>query len=130
MTDAEFLSAFERCELPASEFRHSDHVRAAYLYLRELEFAQALDRLRSAIRRFATHAGQPEKYHETLTVAYLALIEQHRAERGDGGGWSGFQRENPELFEKDLLLRFYSKAQLESDLARRVFLLPTPESAR
>jgi len=126
MNDPEFLQALESCSLPEQEFRHAAHVRAAYLYLQQGEFATALLRLQSSIRRYAAAHGQPGRYHETMTVAYLALIQQHIGERGDGGGWRGFADANPELFERGLLLRFYPQAQLESDLARSSFLLPHP----
>ena len=128
MTDEDFLAALERCELPESEFRHSAHVRAAYLYLRKHEFHIALHRMQTAIRNYAAHLGKAEKYHETITVAFLLLIQQHRVQRGDAGGWGGFQRENPELLRKDLLLQYYDKEQLESDLARRTFVLPRHEA--
>ena len=61
-------------------------------------------------------------------MAYLALIQQHIAQRGDGGGWDGFKLDNPELFDRNLLLHFYSRSQLESGLARRLFLLPDRHS--
>jgi hypothetical protein len=135
MTDAEFLSALETCTLPQSDFGHSAHVRAAYLYLRAEGFSGALERTRRAIRAYALHLGKSGLYHETITVAYLALIQQHMFQRGDGrdggdggegegGGWAAFERDNPELFRPGLLLDYYPKAQLESDLARRVFVLP------
>jgi hypothetical protein len=124
MTDAEFLRALESCSLPPGEFSHAAHVRAAYLYLRQDEFAAALQRLRSAIRSYASHLGQPDRYHETVTVAYLALIQQHICERGNSGGWAAFASDNPDLFQPGLLGQYYSRAQLDTDLARRVFLLP------
>jgi predicted metal-dependent hydrolase len=124
VTDDEFLRALEKCELPESAFGHAAHVRAAYLYLRAEEFSGALERMRRAIRNFARHLGKPERYHETITVAYLALIQQHMCQRGDGGGWAAFECDNPELLRPGLLLEYYPKAQLESDLARRVFVLP------
>jgi hypothetical protein len=124
MTDEEFLEALERCVLPESAFGHAAHVRAAYLCLRAEEFSGALERTRRAIRNYARHLGKAERYHETITVAYLALIQQHICERGDGGGWAAFERENPELLRPGLLLEFYPKAQLESELARKVFVLP------
>ena len=126
MTDSDqaFLQALEDCVLPESDFGHAAHVRAAYLYLRAGEFATALPRLQRAIRAYASSLGRPDRYHETITVAYLALIQQHIAQRGDGDGWDGFEGANPELFDKDLLLRFYSRRQLQSVLARRLFLLP------
>jgi len=126
MTDAEFLRALERCELPESEFGHAAHVRAAYLYLRGTDFADALQLTRRAIRSYARHLGKADRYHETITVAYLALIQQHVCERGDGGGWLAFARDNPELFQPDLLGRYYTRAQLDSATARQIFLLPQP----
>jgi hypothetical protein len=124
MTDEEFLSALERCELPAEAFTHAAHVRAGYLYLRAGGFDAALGRMRSAIQRYAAHLGKPDKYHETITVAYVALIHERLSAGGDVGGWASFQERNPDLFERDLLLRHYSRSELESDLARRAFILP------
>jgi hypothetical protein len=123
-SDEAFLQALETCALPESDFGHTAHVRAGYLYIRGADFASALSRLQRTIRAYASSLGWPDRYHETITVAYLALIQQHIAERGDGGDWKGFERDNPELFERDLLLRFYSRSRLESGLARRLFLLP------
>jgi hypothetical protein len=128
MTDEEFLRALESCDLPESDFGHAAHVRAGYLYLRQADFAGALVRIRRAIRNYARHLGKPDRYHETITVAYVALIQQHICERGNGGGWAAFARENCELFQPDLLHHFYPRAQLESELARRVFLLPNRAS--
>jgi hypothetical protein len=130
MTDEEFIQALESCALPESDFGHAAHVRAAYLYLRQADFAGALARIRRAIRNYAKHLGKPDRYHETITVAYVALIQQHICERGDGGGWAGFARDNAELFQPGLLHHFYPQAQLESDLARKVFLLPRPTPSR
>jgi hypothetical protein len=133
MTDREFIRALESCELLEGEFGHAAHVRAAYLYLREDGFARALERMRTAIRNYARHLGKGDRYHETITVAYVSLIQQQICERGDGGGWEVFARENPELVQPGLLLQYYPKAQLDSELARKVFLLPrsmAPRGAR
>jgi len=125
VTDREFLAALESCTLAECDFGHAAHVRAAYLYLRATGFAQALQNMQGAIRQYAASLGKRDRYHETMTVAYLALISQALHERGDAGGWSAFSQENPRLLERGLLLQFYPEAQLESDLARRVFLLPS-----
>jgi hypothetical protein len=124
MTDAEFLRALERCELPEIEFGHAAHVRAAYLHLQDADFTGTLERIRRAIRNYAAHLGKSDRYHETITVAFVALIQQHICERGNGGGWEAFACQNPELLEPGLLREFYPRAQLESDVARRVFVLP------
>ena len=124
MIDANFIRALEACTLEEQDFNHAGHVRAAYIYLQSGDFVESLTRMRRAIRKYAGSLGKPDRYHETITVAYLALIQQLLCERGDGGGWTAFARSAPELFEPDLLLKFYSKAQLESELARRIFVLP------
>ena len=122
-TDGEFLAALEACTLPASAFRHADHLRAAYLYLRAGSFADAVARMTTALRRYAASQGKPERYHETITVAYLALINQHLHERGDGGGWESFRRDNPALLDRRLLQHYYRPETLGSARARQVFLL-------
>jgi hypothetical protein len=127
MTDVEFLAALEACALPERHFGHGGHVRAGYLYLQQGDFPEALGRIRRAIRAYSAHLGKPGRYHETITVAYLALIQQHIAERGHAGDWSAFEQSNPQLLERDLLLKFYSAAELESELAKRVFVLPKPQ---
>ena len=124
MTDADFLAALERCTLPESEFTHAAHVRAAYLYLRDGSFGQAIDRMAATIRRYATSLGKPDRYHDTITVGFLALIRARICERGDGGGWVEFAVANPDLLDRGRLLRHYSRDQLQSPLARRVFVLP------
>jgi hypothetical protein len=124
MTDADFLAALERCTVPESEFTHAAHVRAAYLYLRNGSFGQAIDRMAATIRRYATSLGKPDRYHDTITVGFLALIRARICERGDGGGWAEFATENPDLLDRGRLLRHYPRDQLQSPLARRVFVLP------
>jgi hypothetical protein len=124
MNDAAFLAALESCTLPEAEFGHAGHVRAAYLYLRSMDYASALVKIRSVLRVYASSLGKAERYHETITVAYLALIQEHMVAHDDGGTWAGFASANRELLESQALLRFYSPAQLRSDLARRIFVLP------
>jgi hypothetical protein len=128
MTDLEFLQALEACTLAESQFGHAAHVRAAYLYLRQADFAAALDRVRRTIRNFATHHGKPDRYHETITVAYLALIQQHICEHGPSDGWESFTRDNSELLDPNLLSQFYSREQIQSAMARKIFLLPRSTS--
>lgn len=116
--------ALEQCALPPQAFTHAAHVRAGYLYLRDQGFDAALGRMRAAIQRYAAHLGKQDKYHETITVACLALIQDRLSDSGDGGGWANFRERNPQLLERDLLLRHYRRAELETSLARRVFMLP------
>jgi len=77
LDDEALLGGFESARLPAAAFGHAEHVRAAFLYLtRHPDFGEAAVLFRSALRRFAAAKGVPDRYHETLTWAYLALINE------------------------------------------------------
>jgi hypothetical protein len=126
MNDRDFLAAFENGTLPEESFHHGDHVRAAWLLLREERPAAALDRFSTALVRFASASGKAGLYHETITWAYLLLIRE-RMERGARDAeWEEFASANPDLlvWKPSVLDRYYTPETLGSDLARRVFLLP------
>ncbi|HZF32550.1 MAG TPA: hypothetical protein VE914_01990 [Candidatus Angelobacter sp.] len=123
MTDAEFLVSLESGTLPESEFNHAGHVRAAWLYLRRSPFPAALAKMVGTLRNYAAAHGKPDRYHETITVASLALINERLLLRGDGGDWRGFLEQNHELLERRLLTHYYRPETLASPAARRVFLL-------
>jgi hypothetical protein len=80
-------------------------------------------RFSRGLKLLATKAGRPEVYHETITVAFLALIGERRA-RSSGQNWFEFKANNPDLFDKRCLEKWYRPEQLASDLARRTFCLP------
>ena len=123
LTDEALVRGFERAALQPGEFHHAEHVRVAWLYLRRFEPAEALRRYVDGIRRLSQVLGAPEKYHETITWAYLLLIGQRMRE---GESWSDFAGRNPDLLDwKDSVLkRYYSPELLGSDAARERFFLP------
>jgi hypothetical protein len=105
MTDTEFMANLEGCRLPAAAFNHAAHVRLGYLCLKEQEFPAALLRVRALIKNYANSIGKGSVYDETITVAFLGLIQEHLRSRGDAGGWDAFKEQNPELLRKDALQR-------------------------
>lgn len=129
MNDREFVDAFERCEIPGDSFHHRDHVRLAWTYLRDLPLLDALTRFTTALKRFAAHNGSPGLYHETITWAYLLLIHE-RMERAPADDFEAFHAANPDLFawKPSILDRYYDRETLDSELARRMFLLPNAAS--
>lgn len=119
-----FVTAFERCELANDAFRHRDHVRLAWLYLAREPLPRAIDRFVSGLKRFAAHHGVPNLYHETITWAFLLLIQDRRGRSEVGEAFSEFEARNPDLFSKDALKRFYREETLASELAKRSFVFP------
>ncbi len=126
LRDEAFLEAFEAAALPEGAFRHADHVRLAWLYLRRLPPAEALARFSEGLRRFAAALGKAGLYHETITWAYLLLIRERMERAGAAQDWTGFAAANPDLlaWKPSILDAYYRKETLRSELARRVFVLP------
>ncbi|WP_374653269.1 hypothetical protein [Dongia sp.] len=124
MNDQDFLAALEDCTLPPADFSHAAHIRAGFLYLRHGDFAEALGAMRRAIKTFAASIGKEGLYHETITVAFMTLINERMAADPSLSDWPAFAARNGDLFAGDILCRFYSRERLEDPLARRVFLLP------
>jgi len=121
--DALFLAALEACTLHPDCFDHAAHVRAGYLYLRRQPFPQATADMCATITRYARALGKSDRYHETMTVAFMALINAQIRGQGDGGGWEQFRARNPQLLRSDALLAYYPRAVLESREARSCFTL-------
>jgi hypothetical protein len=125
-TDGELLAAFESCALPNEAFHHADHVHVAWAYLDRLPPLEALARFTASLKRYATHHGAPERYHETITLAYFFLIAERRARAPQLATWEAFAEANPDLlrWRGGVLEERYDPETLASDLARRTFLLP------
>ena len=126
-TIEEELRAFEGGEVDPAKFPHSEHLRLGYEMLGRHSFSGAVERFSRGLKLLAVKAGRPQIYHETITIAFLALINERRA-RGDQQSWLEFKKTNPDLFDKRCLERWYSSEQLASDLARRTFCLPRPRT--
>jgi len=73
-SDEEFLRAFEDLSFPPDRFHHREHIRVAWLYLKSTDATRAAERMSEGIRRFANHHGATQKYHHTLTLAWMRLV--------------------------------------------------------
>ncbi len=127
MTAAErdALDAFRAGTLPASRFHHADHVRMAWVYVREYGLDEALRQFAADLKHFAVAKGVPGLYHATITTAYLAIL----AERVTGtptDDWDSFAAAHPDLlrWKPGVLDTYYSPERLGSPAARTQFLLP------
>jgi hypothetical protein len=125
MTENELVEGFERCTLPNTAFHHPDHVHVVWSYLRGLPLTAALDRFRNALKRFAAHNGKPGLYHETITCAYVILVNE-RMQANPASDWENFCGDNPDLltWRPSILDRYYQPETLQTDFARRVFVFP------
>ncbi len=115
------IEAFERGEIDVGAFDHEAHVFAAWRFISELPLPEAIERFSNALIRLTRSLGVPEKYHGTVTWFYMLLIAERRKSDQD---WPAFLAANSDLFERDLLARYYTPECLASDEARTRFVLP------
>jgi hypothetical protein len=126
----DLVSKFIACRLPREEWTHLAHLRVGAWHVYHEGRDAALALLRARIRGLNAHHGTPNSgtsgYHETITVAYVHLIDELLAE---------FPEATPlptrvdvlasgPLADKDLLLGFWSRALLFSERARSVWVPP------
>jgi len=119
------IEKFERGDIEADEFDHAAHLRLAWDYLARCDVPETLFRYTRGLKRLTERLGVPRKYHETFTGGLLLLIAE-RIDSDRANDFEAFRRANPDLFAdpRALLLRHYTAGRLDSDLARRRFLLP------
>jgi hypothetical protein len=122
--DRAFRAAFEDCTVTPAAFDHRAHVLLAYTYLAEHDVETAVERMRAALLRFLAQHGIPaEKYHETLTRAWILAV-RHFMSKGPRGSADAFIAANPALLDSRIMLTHYSAELLFSPEARAAFVQP------
>jgi hypothetical protein len=130
VTDDEWVAAFEGGRIHGAGFHHVDHVRVGFLFMRRFPAWDAVRRFSRALEGMAAASGQPARYHETITWAFLLLIRERIARwehtNGRPPSWDEFLASNVDLlaWKDHVLKQYYEEQTLASDLARRTFLLP------
>lgn len=126
LPDDAFVEQFETLSLDPKHFNHRGHLRLAWCYLSWLPLGEAAQRCTDSIRRFATHHGQPEKFHLTMTVAFMHLVNDRLRSAPAGEDFDGFCNRNPDLLRdgRALIGRYYSATKLDDPAARMAFIEP------
>ena len=117
------LGAFLQGDVDAANFRHADHVRMGFEILQHHDFPDAAAAFARSLKMIAARAGAPGKYHETITLAFLALIAERQA-KGRHANFKDFAMTNADLLDGSALRRWYAPERLASDVARKTFILP------
>ncbi len=104
-------------------FGHRQHLELTWRCLEDQTPDEALAIVADAIRHVAAAHGAPDKYHATLTSAWVRCVAVHR-ERWPAGSFDEFIARNPDLLDAKLLEHFYSPNLLFSDAARTAVTSP------
>ncbi len=126
MDDEALVRSFERGEVPDGGFHHAQHVRVAWYYLRHRPLLDALETFQARLRAFALAQGKPDLYHETITTAYVLLINERLDNGARDADWDAFAARNADLlsWKPSILQRYYRDETLWSDRAKRTFVMP------
>jgi len=101
----------------ATRFGHREHVHLTWLAVRRCGVPAAVGLVSDGIQRTARYAGAPQKYHATISRAWVELVGYHVAESGESD-FPAFADHHSALLDKRLLTRFYRPVTLASPRAR------------
>ena len=117
------LSDFLQDTISPADFDHKSHVVVAHELLRHHDFNEAHDAYVRHLQALTVRAGVPEKFNATITFAAMSKIAE-RMGRDEFNDPAAFLNANPDLLRASSFTSGYSKERLNSDLARRIPLLP------
>jgi hypothetical protein len=73
-----FLSSFETCTLPKSEWTHAAHLLTGACFVHRMGQEAALAKMRDCVRRYNESVGAKNTstsgYHETITIMWIRLL--------------------------------------------------------
>ena len=128
MNDEQLLEAFLNQSIPLSEWDHRKHLRLAWIHLRKYEFEDSVERIRAGIMKYNSAVGVADSltsgFHETMTGAWMSLIDFTMREHGAGTDSEAFFEAQPQLCVKQLLRLFYSRSCIVSERAKHAFIVP------
>ncbi|HZW17063.1 MAG TPA: hypothetical protein VFF66_12535 [Brevundimonas sp.] len=122
--EAALLRAFEEGEVDPAAFNHRDHLRVGWAMLGPggSPFHEAYICYRRGLIGLTRAAGVPEKFSETQTLGWLALIHEALEATGERAAFDAFERRSG-LNGRSLSGR-YPPGRLRSGPARVGLLLP------
>jgi hypothetical protein len=123
MTPGVFDELMGEVMTSADTFGHRQHVHLTWLAVHRAGMPAAVALVSEGIRRTARYAGAPQKYHVTVSRAWVELVAHHVAE-DPAPDFTSFAGRNPELLDKRLLTRFYRSTTLAGSQARTGWVEP------
>lgn len=121
---AEMVTRFEGCEWPYPRWTHRAHIGVALCYLRAYPFAVALERARHHIPLYNRTCGDPDGYHDTLTVLFLRRVDRYLRDNPELTSLAAAVEELADECDMRWPLRYYSPERLWSADARAGWVEP------
>jgi hypothetical protein len=106
------------------QFRHRQHVNLAFYAVRRYGMPDAVGAICGWIRQIAAYERAPQKYHHTVSRAWVELVAHHVTADPDCAEFDVFANRNSALLNKRLLSRHYRSSTLAAGPARRGWVEP------
>ena len=107
----------------AERFGHCEHIHLAWLVCQSNRL-DAGEVLCSWLQEIAARHVMPQRFHRTLTLAWVELTKHHLDRDTGEGGFSGFISRNPGLLDATLPAMHWDGGTLSSQLARERWVSP------
>ena len=134
LRDPELAAILPGITGPGGQFRHRQHINLAFYAVRRYGMPDAIGAICGWIRQIAAYERAPQKYHHTVSRAWVELVAHHVAADPGCADFDVFADRNPALLDKRLLARHYRSSTLAARPARHDWvepdLLPFPWSAQ
>ena len=122
---------FEWCTLPREAWTHRAHLAVSVWYLFHFSREEATRLIRTGIQRYNASLGNTKGYHETVTLAWIAVVAAELSASTDKS-LEFLADFIPSRYGRDFLLKHFSKELLFSEFARQEWvnpdLFPLPEN--
>ena len=79
--DAELTALLPEITGPSGQFRHRQHIHLAFLAVRRYGMPEATTRICDWIQRIAAYERAPQKYHHTVSRAWVEIVAHHVGDR-------------------------------------------------
>ena len=121
---AELAATLAEIVPPGGAFRHREHIHLADIAVQRFGPGRATVVVAGWVKQLAAYHRAPQKFHATVTRAWVEIVAHHMAADPSAGDFASFADRYPPLLDKRLLTRHYSSRALASPAARTSWLEP------
>jgi hypothetical protein len=122
--DAELAAILPAITGPSGQFRHRQHINLAFLAVRRYGMPEATGKICTWIRQIAAYERAPQKYHHTVSRAWVEIVAHHLGTDPECADFDIFAARHPALLDKRLLSQHYRSATLAAEPARHGWVEP------
>jgi hypothetical protein len=109
---------------PDGVFGHRQHIHLAFVAVHRHGMPEAVERVCGWLRQITAYEKAPQKYHHTVSRAWVELVAHHVVTEPDRPEFDVFVERHPALLDKRLLARHYRSTTLAAPEARRGWVEP------